>query len=159
MIALVRELFHHQAYADAALINAIRAHDNASQDQELRLLLHHIHVSHRFWLHLCQEKPFSVESEKVAPDSIGAIAVRFQKTQEEEQAWLTGLREPDLIRTLESPHLPGRHITVSEALVQVCLHSQGHRSQCASRLRVLGGEPPLLDYIAWLKDRPSPVWT
>jgi uncharacterized damage-inducible protein DinB len=43
--------------------------------------------------------------------------------------------------------------------MQICLHSQGHRAQCASKLRALGGVPPVLDYVLWIKtDRPAPAW-
>ncbi len=41
------------------------------------------------------------------------------------------------------------------------MHGQGtgDRGQNATRLRELGGEPPLTDYIAWLwKGRPAPDW-
>jgi uncharacterized damage-inducible protein DinB len=43
-------------------------------------------------------------------------------------------------------------------LLQVCLHSQGHRAQAAKLLRALGGTPPMLDFILWRVDRPAPPW-
>jgi len=158
MVALFQELFRHQAYADALLLMAIQRHDAASKDQELRTLLHHILIAHRFWLHLCQGLPFSAETEKVVPDTIDALVKGYKQTQMQEVEWLERLEEPDLIRTVESPYLPDRRIAIREALMQVCLHSQGHRAQCATRLRMLGGEPPALDYILWLKERPDPIW-
>jgi uncharacterized damage-inducible protein DinB len=39
------------------------------------------------------------------------------------------------------------------------MHSHGHRAQCATRLRLLGGTPPAMDFILWLKDRPVPDWS
>jgi len=34
-----------------------------------------------------------------------------------------------------------------------------HRGQVAARLREIGGEPPLVDFIAWVRlGRPEPVW-
>jgi hypothetical protein len=47
---------------------------------------------------------------------------------------------------------------VAQAYMQVCMHSHGHRSQCATRLRALGGEPPVTDFIVWLNERPAPAW-
>ena len=38
------------------------------------------------------------------------------------------------------------------------MHSYGHRAQCATRLRQLGGIPPQMDFVMWLKDRPAPDW-
>jgi uncharacterized damage-inducible protein DinB len=43
-------------------------------------------------------------------------------------------------------------------MMQVVMHSQGHRSQCATRLRQLGGTPPAMDFVLWLKERPEPEW-
>jgi uncharacterized damage-inducible protein DinB len=158
MLALLLDLFEHQAYADAALLNAIRRREAAARDKDLRVLLHHILISHRFWIHLCQGLPFSIEDEREVPDSLDPLVARYRDTQVQERAWLARLTESELTRTLESPLLPDRLVPVSQALVQICLHSQGHRSQCALKLRQLGGEPPLVDFIAWIQDRPAPVW-
>ncbi len=158
MAAIFRELFRHQAHADASMLMAIKAHPMASNDQELRQLLHHILVAHRFWIHLCQALPLSVEAEKVVPATLDEIVARFQATQMQELAWLDQLEASDIGRLLETQYFPGRQIAVGEALTQVCLHSNGHRAQCATRLRTLGGEPPRSDYIIWVKDRPSPAW-
>ena len=158
MLTMVRDLFAHQAYADASMMNAIGRHAPAARDQPLRTLLHHVLLSHRFWIHLCQGIAFSVGDESAVPDSLGPIVARYQQTQIQERDWLGRIDEPDLARLLESPYFPARRVAVSEALVQVCLHSHGHRSQCATRLRLLGGEPPPLDFIVWLADRPAPVW-
>jgi uncharacterized damage-inducible protein DinB len=158
MVALFQELFRHQAYADALLLMAIQRHEIASKDEELRTLLHHILIAHRFWLHLSQELPFSVEAENVVPATLDALITGYKETQTQENAWFERLEESDLIRTVESPYLPNRKVAVREALIQVCLHSQGHRAQCATRLRMLGGEPPSLDYVFWVKERPDPIW-
>jgi len=128
MLAMLRDLFQHQAYADAALLNAIKQHEVASRDRELREILHHTLLAHRFWIHLSQGLPFSAEDERHVPGSLGPIAALYRDTQALEHAWLARLDESDLARTLESPYLPCRRVSVSEALVQVCLHSQGHRS-------------------------------
>ena len=155
---MLLDLFQHQAYADAAMVNAIRRHDMAARDELLRVLLHHILISHRFWIHVSQGLPFSVEDEREAPDSLDPLVSQYRDTQKQEREWLAQLEESDLSRTLESTFFPGRLIPLSDALMQVCLHSHGHRSQCATRLRQLGGEPPSLDFIVWVQDRPAPVW-
>jgi uncharacterized damage-inducible protein DinB len=159
MLAMIRDLFRHQAWADASMMNAIKRHDAAARDPELRRLLHHVLLAHRFWVHLCQGLPFSADKERDEPESLESIAARYRETQRQEREWLDRIEESDSARTLESAYLPGRHIAVWEALIQVCLHSQGHRSQCAARLRLLGGEPPTLDFILWSKDRPAPDWS
>ena len=158
MVAILRELFRHQAHADASMLAAIKRHQVALVDQELRRLIHHILVAHRFWIHLSQGLPFNVEVENVVPRTLDELVARFQATQAQELAWLDRLQAFDLVRVLESPYLPIGPVTVGQALTQVCLHSHGHRAQCATRLRMLGGEPPPADYILWVKDRPDPTW-
>jgi len=54
---------------------------------------------------------------------------------------------------------PPLSLTVAEALTQAAMHTHYHRGQNATRLRELGGEPPMTDYIYWLwKGRPEPIW-
>ena len=65
--------------------------------------------------------------------------------------------ESEMSRTIDSPLIPGARCTVAQALMQVCMHSQGHRSQCAKMLRRLGGTPPMTDFILWLANRSVPV--
>ena len=43
--------------------------------------------------------------------------------------------------------------------MQVALHSTYHRGQINARIRELGGEPPLTDFIAWVwAGKPQPSW-
>ena len=49
--------------------------------------------------------------------------------------------------------------TLAETAFQVASHSTYHRGQVNTRLRELGAEPPLVDYIAWLwLGRPAAEW-
>lgn len=50
--------------------------------------------------------------------------------------------------------------SLAETIMQVVTHSAYHRGQLAARLRELGGEPPLVDYIAWIWfGRPGAEWS
>ena len=50
-------------------------------------------------------------------------------------------------------------ITLGETILQVISHSTHHRAQVNTRLRAVGAEPPMVDYIAWLwRGRPKPEW-
>jgi uncharacterized damage-inducible protein DinB len=158
MVAILQDLVRHKGYANASLLRAIRQHEEAAQDQELRKLLHHIILADRFWLHLSLGRPFAVEEESRLPDSLEAIATRYRETHDQELEWISQVREPDLGHTLETLFMPGRSFSIAQAVMQVCMHSHGHRAQCATRLRLLGGTPPAMDFILWLKDRPAPDW-
>jgi uncharacterized damage-inducible protein DinB len=49
--------------------------------------------------------------------------------------------------------------TVAETMLQVTFHSAYHRGQVSARLREVGVEPPLVDYIAWIWfGRPDAPW-
>jgi uncharacterized damage-inducible protein DinB len=158
MLGMLLDLFGHQAWADASMVHAIRQHEIAARDRFLLVRLHHVLIAHRFWISLAQGLPFSIEDESKVPDSLEVLASQYRDTQKQEREWLAQLTESDLSYKLRSTFLPDRLVPLSEALMQVCLHSHGHRSQCATRLRELGGEPPPLDFIVWVKDRPAPVW-
>ena len=80
MFGMLRDLIHHKGYADASLLKAIRQHETAAQDLELRKLLHHIILANRFWLRLSQGLPFVVEEESQMPESLEAIAAQYRET-------------------------------------------------------------------------------
>lgn len=81
---------------------------------------------------------------------------------------MDGLSAEALTKTIEIPWTkyfedridgPAGPVTLGESIYQVVSHSMYHRGQANRRLRELGAEPPLVDYIAWLWfDRPEPDW-
>lgn len=91
-------------------------------------------------------------------ENIDDLILRYRQTETEEMQWLSQSSDSDLDRVFQIPALPGQNISVAEAILQVTMHSHGHRAQCATRLRSLGGAPPPTDFILWSKDRPAPAW-
>jgi len=160
MIAMIQDLVRHKWYANAALLRAIRQHDAAARDEELRKLLHHILIANRYWLYLIVQKEFVREEEARIPDGLDAVIARCKVTEVEELEWLAQCQASDLDQVLhpQSPLLGGKDFSVAQAVMQVCMHSVGHRAQCATRLRALGGTPSNTDFILWLKDRPAAAW-
>jgi uncharacterized damage-inducible protein DinB len=67
--------------------------------------------------------------------------------------WISAITTTDLERALQPRALSDTTITVAQAMLQVSLHSHGHRSQCASRLRTLGGTPLPMDFVLWVRDQ------
>jgi uncharacterized damage-inducible protein DinB len=158
MLALIRDLIRHKAHANASLLQAVCRCEVATQDSALLGMLHHVNLANRFWLLSGMGEPFSVDDESRLPATLGAMIAQYRVTHDRELAWVSGMTETDLARTIEGPLVPGGQRSVGEALTQVCLHSHGHRAQCATRLRLLGGTPPVMDFIVWVQDRPSPDW-
>jgi|SRR4051812_1463450 len=156
--AIVEDLVRHKWYANAAYLAAVCQHESARQDEELRKLFLHILVANRFWLFLTLGRDFQRESESRFPDSLDPLIESYKETATLELAWLSRCDDAELNRQLVTAWLPGKSFTVSQAVMQICLHSHGHRSQSASRLRSLGATPPPTDYILWVRDRPSPDW-
>ena len=155
MLEMLRDLVAHKGHANAALLNAIRQNGTAASDPELWELLHHILLANRFWLLTVLGLPFIHEEEARTSSSFETLIQRYASTQAQETAWLETATERDLTRTLENALIPNGKCSVSQALMQVCLHSHGHRSQCATLLRQHGSVPPPADFILWLTSRPS----
>ena len=158
MLGMLRDLVHHKAWASVALLSAIQSNGGASDDAGLRTLLHHIILANRFWLFSCLDRPFAIDAESHVPGSLHDVVELFRSTHVMEGEWFSTADDTVLERRLEGPLIPGGSCSIAQAYVQVCMHSQGHRSQCASRLRALGGEPPITDFIVWLVERPVAQW-
>jgi uncharacterized damage-inducible protein DinB len=158
MLEMLRDLIAHKGHANAALLTVIRQNEAAASDSELRELLHHILLANRFWLLSVLGLPFVSEDESRASSSVDALIQLYCRTQEQESTWLATAIEADLARVLESPLIPGGKCSVSQALMQVCMHSHGHRAQCAKLLRRHDGVPPKTDFILWLTSRPAAEW-
>jgi uncharacterized damage-inducible protein DinB len=154
MRSMIEELMRHKWWANTALLHAIEQYPPAADDEELRRMLNHILFSNRFWLLTILGQPFDRESEMQLPANLVLIIARFKETERLESEWLAHASESDLDRMLEtcSSRL-GINVSVRHAILQICMHTQGHRPQCATRLRVLGGIPPGTDYVLWIKER------
>ncbi|MGA8090132.1 MAG: DinB family protein [Terracidiphilus sp.] len=154
MLSMIEELMRHKSWANTSLLRAIAQHPAAAEDEELRKMLHHILVSNRFWLFAILGLPFDRACEMQVPASLSIISDQFGETERLESEWLAHASESELERTLQtrSSRL-GIDVSVRQAILQICLHTQGHRAQSATRLRALGGTPPGTDYVLWVKDQ------
>jgi uncharacterized damage-inducible protein DinB len=160
MKELLRDLFFHQAWADAELWRAVAAHPVALEDKTLRERFYHIHVAQHAFLLIVQRKKLEfkkLEEYQTMNDLYEYAkqnhldALQFIQTISDEF-----LAEEVVIPWMKEPRLK---VKKSEALLQAVMHSQYHRGQNAARLKELGGTPPMLDYIAWLwKEKPQPNW-
>src|SRR5712671_474482 len=123
MLVLLQDLVRHKAFANASLLRAVRDHQAATRDDELRKLLHHVILANRFWVTLILGLSFRHEEESRLPESLEAIAEQDRETHALELEWISSAQEPDLARMLETVFIPGRRFSVAQALTQVCLHS------------------------------------
>ena len=158
MLPMLQLLFNHQAWADAVMLDTVAKHNPTFDDEILRKTLHHIAVVQRAFLSLFLERPFDIQKELAVPASGGDFISLSRQTHAEAITFVNGVEEARLSRAIDVPWFPGLRISLGEAMMQVVIHSQSHRGQCALRLRTLGTEPPITDFIVWLKDRPAPQW-
>lgn len=164
--ALLASLFRHMEWADATVWNAVPAD---SADDRLRLWLVHIHVVQRAFLQVWTEGPIEIALRR--PDDFATMTdIRewARPYYREVEAFIDGVADDRLDRIVALPwagevatHLgrePGPS-TLGETCFQVTSHSTYHRGQVNARLREIGAEPPLVDYIGWLwLGRPQPPW-
>lgn len=158
MLDMLRDLVAHKGYANASLLSSVQRSNEAAQDREVCELLHHVLISNRFWTSSILGLPFNVEDEVRSSRTLGELVDGFRSTQDLETAWLERATEADLQGTIEDPRIPGGRRTVAEAVMQVALHSHGHRAQCAKLLRRHGVTPPSTDFILWVGTRDKAEW-
>jgi len=155
MIEMLRDLVLHKGYANAALLAAVVQSPGARADAEIAELLHHVLIANRFWASSIVGEPFVVREETQSPRSLSSLVDAFRTVQGLEEAWLSHAADADLAKHVAGPLVPGGRCTVAQAITQVCLHSLGHRAQCAKLLRRHGIAAPMTDFIMWVVERPA----
>jgi uncharacterized damage-inducible protein DinB len=154
MIDLFENLFRHEAWADAMHWKALQATPGALESPGVRDRLQHIHMVGRGFVGvLCgaSERPPEISEMDRLRESVRAHHRRMAEV-------LARAAEEGLERSVWVPWVR-LDLPVRDALIQMAMHSQYHRGQNALRIRELGGEPPLTDYIVWVRlGRPDPDW-
>ncbi len=159
MNALLRDLLNHQFWADAELWGAVSAHEAARTDKAIHNRYHHLHLVQQFFVWAVGDRttpPLQTRPEDF--DSLARLREYARESHDQIRCCLGSLTDERLNQSVTMPWFREKplSITVTEALTQMALHSHHHRAQNATRLRELGGEPPLTDLIIWYwKDRPS----
>jgi len=168
-IDLLRQLIRHMEWADAEVWRSVLAHEPAGGDQRLRDLLTHLHLVQRLFLVVWKQQPMDPSRGKPEFATAAELRAWAQTYYAEANRFLDGLDAEALIGGVSMPWIKsfetqlGRTFstpTLGETIFQVSSHSTYHRGQVNARLREVGGEPPLVDYIAWIWfGRPAPDWS
>jgi uncharacterized damage-inducible protein DinB len=166
-IEMLLDLFDHMQWADARVWEVTLQHDAARTDAVLRNTLLHLHGVQRGFLDAWTNQPFvfrinyddtTLEREFAAVQSFYTPAREFIASVNAERL-ASPLIVPWTKWVEQAIGRPPAVTSLGETIVQVCMHSHHHRAQANTRLRTLGAEPPLVDYIAWLwLGRPQPSW-
>ncbi len=161
MNSYLDELYAHQEWADAEHWRAFEAHPAALADKAIGERLLHIHmVQHAFlWVAGPRTSEFAFKKvedfasmadlKKYGQQGLGAMLALVKNTNQDRME-----------EVIEVPWFqPPVKISVRHALTQAAMHSHYHRGQNATRLRELGGVPPMTDFIVWVKNgQPAAQW-
>ncbi|HEY9285431.1 MAG TPA: DinB family protein [Pyrinomonadaceae bacterium] len=160
------DLYRHMEWADAAVWASVLASAGGREDAKLREYFHHLHVVQRAFLRAWRGEP--TETPFPAFDDAPSLMLWGRSYYGEAFAHLGALSDEKLSGPMPLAwaamveRAMGRApetTTVGETVLQVALHSLYHRGQINARLREAGGEPPPVDYIAWVwLGRPAPGW-
>ncbi len=162
----LQELFRHMEWADSLIWTAVFASPEASSDTALRDRLHHTHLVQRAFLRVWRGD-YSGPQASSFTDS-RSLLHWAREYYAELTRYMSRLNGKGLGRPLAVPWAQmiesrlGRKAeapSLGETLLQVTMHSAYHRGQVSTRLRELGGEPPLTDFIVWVwLGKPQPAW-
>jgi uncharacterized damage-inducible protein DinB len=158
MIGPLKDLLRHQAWADAVYFFVWEA-SGALEDEDLRKRTDHMMSTQEAFLQVLKGDDVTFPDHPLP--GFRELRVRCEAGHQVLKALGRGLDDASLAKVVRIPWFPDPPclIPVSDALLQVCLHSQHHRGQCMARLRALGAAPKNVDYIIWLwKQRPEPRW-
>ncbi len=164
-IKTLTDLYRHMEWADAAVWKSVLSSEGAA-DEKLREYFHHLHVVQRAFLRMWRNELRETPSPTF--DDAQSLMLWGRSYYNEAFDHLSTLSDEKLSEPMPLPwatmvekHLgrPPEISTIGETALQVALHSLYHRGQVNARLKIVGGEPPLVDYIAWVwLGRPAPEW-
>lgn len=155
----LNDLLGHQSWADAMFFHAW-AGSGHQEDRELRTRTDHLVGVQGAFLQLLKGQTPDLADHP--PPSFQALQQRCLANHEVFLALSRGLDETALARKVRVPWFPEPPcvVSVTDALLQVCMHSQHHRGQNMTRLKALGAKAANVDYIIWLwKQKPLGRWS
>lgn len=153
---MFRDLYDHMSWADATVWQAVLASEAARDDQRIRDLLLHLHMTQTAFLMVWRNE--ELQFPKADPLTVG------REFHSHVTAVIADVKDDALDDEFVLPwaqhyRKDSAPTTLRDTLLQVPLHTTHHRGQVLARLRELGVEPPLVDYIAWVwMGRPRAEW-
>jgi uncharacterized damage-inducible protein DinB len=156
----------HMEWADAQVWATALQSSAARGDERLRGWLHHLHTVQRAFTSFWRQQPPNF-ADLASFDGLPALATWGRAGLADLRTFLATADGASMTRVIELPWAQRFaptgsavvHPTLAETALHLSIHTAHHRGQVNARLRELGAEPPLVDYIAWIwKGRPDPLW-
>jgi uncharacterized damage-inducible protein DinB len=161
VVLYLDELYRHQEWADAEHWRAFEVYPAVLADKAICERLVHIHQVQYAFLWMVGPRPTSFSFKELKDyASMAELKDSAREYHQQIANVLRGLDVSTLEQVVDAPWF-SRPMNVSRrhALMQAAMHSHYHRGQNATRLRELGGAPPLTDFIIWLRGgQPAARW-
>lgn len=167
LLATIRDLMLHMEWADSTVWGIVPAPNVTEPDPRLKQLLFHIHYTQLAFTNLWTGAP---REPHTADEFATLAAIRdwARPVYPRIAGYFATLAEERLSETLVMPwsrfyaERVGKQpepTTIADTLLQAALHSIHHRAQVSARLREMGIDPPMIDFVAWVwGGRPAPRW-
>jgi uncharacterized damage-inducible protein DinB len=151
------QILEHMEWADATVWKSVLATPACADDTRIRDLLIHTHAVQWAYLQLWRGEVPTLPS----PDDFKDLAAVASWSREYHAALgplVATFGEARLEQAIEFPWAAAltkrfgvvHPTTIRQSILQIGLHTAYHRGQINARLRELGGEPPLVDFVAWV---------
>lgn len=164
---ILKVLIDHMNWADAKIWATVLSVSEVQEDEKLKKILHHYQLTKNAFYYIWAGLPLEFP-ELSKFDTFCDIAEWASDYPKLIQTYMADLKEKDLSRIITIPwsdrleNVLGKKpadANLAETILQVAAHSSHHRGQVNSRIRELKGEPPLVDFIAWIwLGKPGAVW-
>jgi len=166
-LTIIQELVQHMEWADSVVFSAILGNPELEHDESLLRPRSAIHLAQKVYFDVWRDIPINPQETDVLSAS---ELLKFAKSIHQDiQRFQSSLSPDDLDQVT---HLPWAqqvsanlgfemdNPSLGQTLLQVSAHSSYHRGQVCARLRELGFNPPMTDFIAWVwAHKPSPTWS
>jgi uncharacterized damage-inducible protein DinB len=165
-LSLIADMYRHMAWADALALSAIAANPVAAGDDYILDKLRHLHMVQKLFLDVLRNR--QIDPQETSGLDMKALSAFARNVDAEFMRFLESLTVEQLESVVALPWSKtatkklgfevAEH-SLAETLVQVPEHSAYHRGQLSARLRELGIDPPMTDFIAWIwRHKPEPSW-
>lgn len=166
MLSDIKELSDHMYWADSIVWSEVMKISHHDDIQIIFDLLFHLHSVQHAYFSLWHNQHLG-QLEKIKFINLSALSNWGLEFHKKYNVFINSLSEEKLNQTVEIPWTkyfekkigkPPAKTNLIQTIYQVIMHSTYHRGQINKKIRELGGEPPLTDYIYWIWiGKPNPV--
>ncbi len=163
----ISPLLQHMKWADAEVWKKVLSIPASDKDERIKKLFYHLHQVQYAFYYIWNDQQLDIPKPEEFTDlkSIAKWGFDYQTMLD---AFLASSRGNDVKKIIDIPWSKflerrfGQKIvpaTLEETMLQVTSHSTYHRAQINTRFRELGGEPPMVDFVAWVWfGKPAAEW-